>query len=206
MKIQPSELESKGFVLQDTLNQLEIVPFVQIYLKKRTVFTVLYYFFNILALAATGLFFGINHATKAVSFSAGFSYFSYGIFIAFLLIPIHEYIHVLAYRAQGAEKTSYDVNWKKFYFMALADQFVASRKEFQIVALAPFVVISLALLVLLFLVNASWQFTVLGTFLTHTACCSGDFGLLSYFSFHNNQEVVTYDDSTTKTTYFFTKP
>ncbi len=205
MKIQVSELEKNGFVLLDTLNHMKIVPFVQTYLKKRTVFTVLYYAFNILSLAAIGLLFGINHATDTVSFGTGFTYFSYGIFIAFLLIPIHEYIHVLAYRSQGAAQTSYDVNWKKFYFMAVADRFVADRKEFQIVALAPFVIISTVLLVLFFVVSPICQFMLLGIFFTHTACCSGDFGLLSYFSFHNNKAVVTYDDAANKVTYFLSK-
>jgi len=58
--------------------------------------------------------------------------------IAFALIPSHEYIHVLAYKSKGAKNTSCDANLKKFYFMAIAYRFVANKKEFQIVALAPF--------------------------------------------------------------------
>ncbi|MBI1225963.1 MAG: DUF3267 domain-containing protein [Bacteroidetes bacterium] len=205
MKIQPSELEKNGYVLLDTLNHMEIVPFVQAYLKKRTNFTLLYYAFNLLAVTLIGLVFGLIAGRNAIKFGDAFGHFSYGILIAFLLIPIHEYIHVLAYRSQGADQTSYDVNWKKFYFMAIADHFVANRREFQVVALAPFAVISMALLILFFLVNPLWQITIIGIFFTHTACCSGDFGLLSYFSFHKNEEVVTYDDAVEKRTYFFKK-
>jgi hypothetical protein len=205
MKIQASELEKNGYVLMDTLNHMEIVPFVQLYLKKRTLFTVLYYAFNIIALALIGLFFGFMAGRNSIGLGDAFGYFSYGILFAFLLIPIHEYIHVLAYRSQGAVRTSYDVNWKKFYFMAVADQFVADRREFQIVALAPFAVISTALFLLFFLVNPLWQFTIIGVFFTHTACCSGDFGLLSYFSFHKKEGVVTYDNAAEKRTYFYIK-
>jgi hypothetical protein len=117
--------------------------------------------------------------------------FSCGVYIASLLIPIHEYIHVVAYRSQGAANTSYNVNWKKLYFMAVADQFVAGRQEFQIVALAPFAIISTVLFIAFLLVSPVWQFAVLGTFFTHTACCGGDFSLLSYFQYHSDREVVT---------------
>ena len=101
-------------------------------------------------MAAVGFMFGLCVGNNSCSLSQSFTHFSYGIVIAFVLIPIHEYIHVQAYKWQGAKQTAYDVNWKKFYFMATADQFVASRKEFQIVALAPFVVITALLLFLLF--------------------------------------------------------
>jgi hypothetical protein len=130
-------------------------------------------------------------------------HFSYGLAIAFLLIPLHEYIHVLAYKSQGATNTSYDVNIKKFYFMALADKFVANKKEFEIVALAPFVIITVILTILFFIVNPNWTLTIIGVLLTHTAMCSGDFGLLSYFEFNKDKQVVTYDDIENKISYFY---
>lgn len=74
-------------------------------------------------------------------------------------------------------------NLKKFYFMALADKFVANKKEFEIVALSPFIFITIILSVLLFLVNSTWTLAIVAILLTHTAMCSGDFGLLSYFEF-----------------------
>ena len=89
--------------------------------------------------------------------------------------------------------------------MALADQFVANKKEFEVVALAPFAVISLTLLVLLFVASPSWTITIIGTLLAHTAMCSGDFGLLSYFEFHKDKQPVTYDDVESKTSYFYGK-
>jgi hypothetical protein len=205
MNIPPSELEKQGYTLQDRLEHQDLAPFVQTWLKKRTFYSILYIAFNVLALAMLGMAFGFNAGTGAFRLGDGFTYFSFGVTIAFLLIPIHEYIHVLAYRSQGAANTSYDVNWKKFYFMAVADQFVASRREFRIVALAPFVVISTVLFMAFFLVNPIWQFTVLGAFFAHTAFCGGDFSLLSYFQFHKDREVVTYDDAANKVSYFLAK-
>ncbi|MBL7774934.1 MAG: DUF3267 domain-containing protein [Saprospiraceae bacterium] len=205
MKIQPSELEKHGYTLQDRLEHHELVSFVQTWLKKRTVYALLYIGFNVLALLLLSGAVGYHAAKSDLSFGDGFGYFSYGVLIAFLLVPVHEYIHVLAYRSQGAANTSYDVNWKKLYFMAVADQFVANRREFQMVALAPFAVISTALFIVFLLVNPLWQLAVLGTFFTHTACCGGDFSLLSYFHFHKDREVVTYDDAAGKVSYFFVK-
>ncbi|MEN9295933.1 MAG: hypothetical protein RJA42_199, partial [Bacteroidota bacterium] len=93
------------------------------------------------------------------------------------------YIHALAYQSQGAKQTSYDANLRKFYFMAMADQFVASRKEFQVVALAPFLAITLMLTILLFIVPGVWMVTVAGSLINITYLFSCDFVLLFYFYF-----------------------
>ena len=88
-------------------------------------------------------------------------------------------------------------------FMALADKFVASKREFEIVALAPFLVISTALLLILPFANNNGQITIFAILLAHTAMCSGDFGLLSFFEYHKEKEPVTYDDVANKVSYFY---
>jgi uncharacterized BrkB/YihY/UPF0761 family membrane protein len=87
--------------------------------------------------------------------------------------------------------------------MALADKFVANKKEFEVVALAPFLTITTILTVLFFITNSNWTLAIIGTLLAHTAMCSGDFGLLSYFEFYKNRKVVTYDDVENKISYFY---
>ncbi len=205
MKLKPEELTAQGYVLMDSLGHMELIPFVRLYLKKKTPGGLIYMLANILIGAGAGFWFFYCYGAKTISLSSSFTHFSYGLAIAFALIPLHEYIHVLAYRWQGAIHTSYDVNWKKFYFMALADKFVANKREFCIVAMAPFVVISSVLLILLFFVSLPFTFTVLGTLLTHTAFTAGDFGMLSYFYFHKEKEVVTYDDHGNGISYFYGK-
>lgn len=203
MKLKPEELKAQGYTLLDSLEHMDLVPFVRLYLKKKTVISLIYVIANVVIGASSGFWFYYTYHAEMISFGTSSTYFSYGLAIAFALIPLHEYIHVLAYKSQGALQTSYDVNWKKFYFMALADKFVATKREFSIVALAPFVVISSALLVLLFVVSLPFSFTVLGVLLTHTAFSSGDFGILSYFYFHSKKEVVTYDDQESGISYFY---
>ncbi len=205
MQITPDELTASGYVLLDRLGHKELIPFVRTYLKKRTRYSFLYTIWNVLSLALIALFVWMEYYFSDFHIGRMFTYFSYGIGIAFLLVPVHEYIHVLAYKTQGAATTSYDVNLKKFYFMALADKFVASRREFIIVALAPIIGISLILVLLLPFVDYPWVYTILGVLMTHTAFSSGDFGLLSYFDFHHEKEVVTYDDKASGISYFYGK-
>jgi hypothetical protein len=203
MKIRPDELTEKGYVLLDKLEHKELVPFIRTYMKKRTKYSVLYYVSNFIVFGLVGYFFVQGYNLPTYSFGERFTHFSYGLAIAFALLPLHEYIHVLAYKSQGATNTSYDANLKKFYFMALADKFVANKKEFEVVALAPFIAITTTLIILLFVATTNWTLTISSVLLAHTAMCSGDFGLLSFFEFHKDKEPVTYDDIENKISYFY---
>ena len=206
MQIKPAELEALGYVLTDKLSHTDLVPFIRLYMGKPTRFARLYFAANMAAAGYAGFLFYHFYGTPGFTLLSGLDYFCIGLALAFALVPLHEFIHVLAYKLQGAEKTSYAANFKKFYFAALADGFVADRREFIVVAAAPFVFITTSLIAASFFVNTNWQFALAGILFTHTACCSGDFGLLSYFDFNNDVAVVTFDDVPNKITYFYTKP
>lgn len=203
MIIKPEELSKNGYVLIDKLEHNELVPFIRIYIKKWNKFSIFYYLSNFILLGIVGFLFVYEYNLPDFSLGDSFNRFSNGLALAFALLPLHEYIHVLAYRSQGAIKTSFAANLKKFYFMALADKFVANKKEFLIVALAPFIFITSTLLFSLFFVSSNWYLTIFSILLTHTAMCSGDFGLLSYFEFNKNKQIVTYDDVDNKISYFY---
>lgn len=205
MNIHPNELTGQDYELLDQLNHQELIPFVQTYLKKSTLVRNVYYALNLILFGLVGILLTIGLEDPNESFWDRFSELSIGMLLAFTLIPLHEYIHVLAYRSQGAKNTSYDMNLKKFYFMALAHEFVANKKEFFVVALAPVVVISILLIGLLILLGSNWSLPIIGTLLAHTAMSSGDFGLLNYFLVHSDKEVVTYDDVTQGISYFYGK-
>lgn len=206
MKIKPDDLTENGYILLDKLEHKELVPFISTYMKKRTQYSIFYYLINFLVFGMVGFLLVEGHSSPNFSLADRLTHLSYGLAIAFALLPLHEYIHVLAYKSQGATNTSYDANLKKFYFMALADKFVANKKEFEIVALSPFIVITTALTIILFMVSTKWILTVASVILAHTAMCSGDFGLLSYFEFNKNKQVVTYDDIENRISYFYGKP
>lgn len=203
MKITPGELAANGFVLLDQFNHQEALAFVREYSKRNNRYTLAYKACNLFIIALLGYWFWYNHRYNLVSFNQGISSMCLGFAFLVPLIPIHEWIHGVAYKAVGAVTTSYHMNLRKFYFFALADQFVAGWREFRLVALAPFVIISVLLIALMLLSTNEWTFAFLGALLMHTACCTGDFALLSYFLEHADQEVVTYDDKKTGTSYFY---
>lgn len=203
MKIKPEALTSQGYILYEKLGHMDLVPFIRTYLKKNTKYKLLYYLCNIGNLALVIYYFVHNIQIHQLRFITCLNHFSYGIGLALALVPLHEYLHVIAYKSQGAVHTSYDVNIRKFYFMALADKFVANKKEFEIVALTPFITITVLLLITLLLISVKWQLTVVGTLLAHTAMCSGDFGMLSYFEWNKTKQMVTYDDVNEKISYFY---
>ncbi len=203
MKILPDQLEAQGYRLHDTLPHGEIMEFMQVYLKKSNTPVWIYNGLNALLWVVLIGWFAYLSVADTYTWSQALAHMGYGVIGAFLLIPFHEWVHAVAYRLQGATHTSYDANWRKFYFMAMADQFVANRKEFSIVALAPFVTISALSLVALPFVPMLWSFSLWSLIALHTLFCGGDFGLLSYFETFKNAELVTYDDKQKKETYFY---
>lgn len=206
MKADPEWLASHGFEIDAELTHQDLLPFIKKYLFRKNPITLFYLFFNVagaLSLVIAGVFFGLS---GKCTFGEIVTYVSYGCGIPFLLIPIHEGLHGLAYKYCGAEKVSYDVNWKQLYFMAIADKFVANRKAFYIVGLTPFIVISLKLVAIsIIFPYPSVIITMISTIFIHGSMCAGDFGLLSYFVSHAGKEVVTYDDREAGKSYFFIK-
>lgn len=187
MKIHPDKLFLPDFVMLQKIEHNALIPFIQTYLRKKTYSSLFYILANLIIFLSSVVTIFFYVRSGDISIPDSLSHFAYGIALSFLLIPLHEYIHVLAYKMLGAKYTSYDVNLKKFYFLAIADRFVANRSEFTIVALAPFVIITLGTSIMICLTPLLWKLIFFGELFTHTACCSGDFGFLSYFEYHKKK-------------------
>ncbi len=123
-------------------------------------------------------------------------------------VVVHEGLHGLAYKLIGAPRVSYGVNWKWLYFYAVADRFVVSGSRFFFVALAPFVVITLFVAIML-AVNTSIEtkWFLFGILLFHTAACSGDFAILDFcVRYSSRGTILTFDDVSEGKSYFFLQP
>ncbi len=203
MKIQPESLLENSYTLLDTLDHQDIMPFLQQYIKKKTISAIFYYTFCGISLGVIGAYAALLYFSSGFKGEDVFFHVSLGCLLPFLLIPLHEYLHAIAYKWVGASNTSYDVNWKKFYFMAVADKFVANRQEFLVVAWLPFTVISLLSFLLCWVTPPLWGLTMTTTIGIHAAFCSGDFALISYFEYHKDKELITFDDVTNKVSYFY---
>ncbi len=130
----------------DRLDHQELVAFIQRYIKKWNAYTGFYFLANALLNLLTAYLIFRGYGSPTYLFGDRFTHFSYGIPLAFALLPLQKYNHVLAYRSRGATTTSFSANLRKRYFMALTDKFVANERKFTVVALSPFVLISALLL------------------------------------------------------------
>jgi hypothetical protein len=205
MNLKPEELETNGYILLDEMNHSEIKPFVKKFIAKGGWFSSIYYF-SVFGSLALLLFFCVKlHHSENYPINKILVRVSLGVLLTFALVPFHELIHGLAYKMAGAKNTSYGINLRKFYFLAIADKFVTGKREFKIIALAPFLIISLTLLMVSFATSDPWKVILLTALLIHSIACSGDFALLSYFEFNKKKEVLTYDDKENNTSFFYGK-
>jgi hypothetical protein len=203
----PAEkLQSEGFTLEAHLRHDELVSFILPWLSLKHRVIRIFFAFNILFLLLLVAVIISFMLKPNGAIGAAFSHFAFGCALTILLIPIHEYIHGIAYRLCGADKVSYKANWKKMYFMAMADGFITGKKQFLMVGLAPFILISLILLFLATQFGLLIDIMLLSTLFIHAGMCAGDFALISFFDAAREREVVTYDDVVNQETFFYSRP
>jgi len=120
------------------------------------------------------------------------------------LIIIHELFHAAAYLLIGARKISFGVILKKFVFYALADRQVIAPRAFHIVALAPFVVVKLVCLVVVFSTgDIQLRYFFLTTMCLHSLFCAGDMAMLAFYNLHRDKEIYNFDNRSEGKTYFY---
>jgi Putative zincin peptidase len=205
MKILVEQLRQEGYAPLDTLNHKDMVSFIKPYLHKKNIYVLFYNISMTIPLGIIGLLIGYNLGGRNSFDWEMIYYFSIGFTLNIFLIPIHEFLHGLAYQYVGAKRISYNTDLKRFIFYALADHFVVNSKEFKVVALTPFVIVSSVSVLFYFLVPVYWSYTILGLICAHSACCAGDFALLSYLHENRGKEIVTYDDVRNNILYFYAR-
>jgi hypothetical protein len=178
----------------------EIPAFVnEHYWLRRSRITYTHYLISLLTVAA----FVFLLLSRGVAWSAGLAALGFGGLLFLILLPVHEAIHGLAYRALGASDIRYGFYLREGFAYAVANAFVVDRRQFILVIIAPFVVISLFLISLALVVPA-WAAVLLSALMWHTAGTSGDCALLNYLWLHRDEEVYTYDDAQSRMSYFYT--
>ncbi len=194
------------FQLLDKLHYDDIVDFATEYVRKRTrsmfFYLVLIIVFFILQWSA--FLYGIF--AKDMNTISLLKQFLYGLIISLtIVIPFHELIHALGYFLLGARKIRFGAVLKHFAFYAVADDFVANRNAFIFLALSPFVIVSLLNIAGFVFVQGYASYTYISVLFFHATMCAGDFALLSYFEFHRDKELYTFDDVGKKISYFYYK-
>lgn len=145
MRYSPTEIKSNpGFVLLDVLNYDSILYFSRKYIRKNTRSMIFFYIFLIgtFILLVGAMIYGMITHNRA--FLGILKQYFYGLIISFsIIIPIHEIVHGMVYVLLGAKKILFGAEIKQFAFYAVADEFVTGRTGFYLLAISPFIVISL---------------------------------------------------------------
>lgn len=198
---------SDRYIQLAELAYTEMIPFVQHEFAQRSNIIRGYIWLNIFILLMMVLVGARQVWNGEINFWSVIAYTFLGFAITLtLLVPVHEAIHGLAYKLLGAPKVAFGGNLKKFYFYAAADRFVVGAQGFRFVALTPFMVITIATIIGLYLTPVNVQWLLWGILLMHTGACAGDFGMLGFYKrHHENGEIFTFDDVSNKRAYFFQK-
>lgn len=131
-----------------------------------------------------------------------FIYAGLGVVLTFVLVPLHEYIHLLTYKYFGAKKVTITTHFRKWYVLTHADQFVVGKREMKWIALMPFMILSICGLAILWFVNDLFQLSISALLMFHTSLCHADFLVLDYFS-RSEDKIVMYDDVKEGVTYIY---
>jgi hypothetical protein len=148
-------------------------------------------------------FFTVKHFGNTMGNKIHMLYALVALFL--IVLPIHEFIHGLTFKALGAPKVGYGISWKGGMIYAYAQEFPISMQELKKVAIMPFLVITSVLAILLFVLPAFKSGVVLIQ-IFHTLACIGDFLLVKYAIKAAHKNHYTYDDILhERKTYFYNK-
>ncbi len=195
--------QENGYRMLLELDFSEMIPFVLSNIRLRGFFSFFYISFNVCF-----LFFIVLYTLWSVrngSMNAGNIFWQIlaGVLVGSIgVIPPHELLHGLAYRVLGARKIKFGADLQQFIFYVTADRFPISKRELAFLAMAPFVIINLVLIIL----TAVWfsQITLFSAslLLCHNLMCIGDFAMTSY-AYSKKGKLYTYDDTEKKKSFFF---
>jgi hypothetical protein len=122
-----------------------------------------------------------------------------------LCIPLHEILHVIPYYLSGARNIRAGMDLKQYLFYVTAHRHVASPLQFRIVALIPFLVITIITLILVLYMPGLWKWSLSLFLFVHTTMCAGDFAMLNFYSINSDKKIYTWDDAYKKEAYFYEK-
>ncbi len=207
MRYTPTDIKSNPkFEILDVLNYDSVLDFTRTYTRKNTRSMIFFYIFLISSFIFLigSLIYGMIIHDRA--FLGILKQYFYGLIISFsIIIPVHEIVHGIVYILLGAKKILFGAELKQFAFYAVADNFVTGRTGFYILAISPFVVISLLNFAGFIFVHGVASYTYISMLFFHTTMCIGDFALMSYYDVHKNKEIYTFDDVKSRISYFYYK-
>jgi hypothetical protein len=180
----------------------EIVPFILDYLRRRTGVTL---FFWSLILIQVGLAITIRlHISGFYELKRILLHSLLGLIIfPLLIIPVHELLHIIPYFLSGARKIRIGMDLNQYIFYVTAHRYVVTPNQFRIISICPFLIITIATIILIFFLPGIWKWSLSVFLLVHTTMCAGDFALINYYHINRSRKVYSWDDADSKETYFY---
>lgn len=205
MRYSPGDIKSNPrFVLLDELKYDEIVEFTGKYIRKNNPSMIFFFVFMAVTFLLTlaSLIYGmVDHHRE---FGSIMKQYLYGLILSFsVMIPIHEIIHGVIYVLLGARKVRFGAEFKQFAFYAVADEFVTGKTGFYLLAMGPFLAVSVLCLLGFILVPGLASYTYISILFFHTTMCIGDFALMSYYDTHKDKKIYTFDDVKNRVSFFY---
>lgn len=203
MALQVEDLEDQSKYRQILeLSYSDLIPFILDYLRRKTGVTIFFWSVCIIFLL-TALRIRIN-ITGYFTFLNIFTHTAIGIILLPLVcIPVHELLHILPYYFSGARKIRVGMDLKQYLFYVTAHRHVATPHQFRIIAMIPFILITLVLAFLILTMPGLWKWSLSLFLFVHTTMCAGDFALLNFYYIKKNKKIFTWDDAEKKIAYFY---
>lgn len=203
MAIQVEQLEDPAnFRLFLSISYKNLLGFVFEYLNKKSILIILLWSLCLIFLGLSVLI--ILSTSGSYSTAAIIAHSAIGLIIFPLLcVPVHEILHVIPYFVSGARNIRFGMDLKQYMFYVTAHRYVAGPLQFKLVALTPFIIISLSLLVLIVILPGLWKISLSVFLFVHATMCAGDFALLNLYFLNRDKELYTWDDADKKEAYFY---
>ncbi|HVN57069.1 MAG TPA: DUF3267 domain-containing protein [Bacteroidales bacterium] len=185
-----------------TLQYSEIAGFVIDYLKRKSTITL---FFWTVCIVELGLALTLRiNVAHSFEYRRIFLHSVLGMIVfPVLVIPVHEGLHVIPYFLSGARRIKAGMDLKQFIFYVTAHRHVVTRKKFILVALVPFLMITLAASFLILYLPGLWKWSLSFFLFVHTTMCAGDFAMLNYYFLNRQRKIFTWDDAERMEAYFY---
>jgi len=126
-------------------------------------------------------------------------------FIVFpiLIIPVHEFMHVIPFWLTGAKKIRAGADLKQYIFYVTAHKHVMNSGQFRLVALVPFISVTITLIILVLFLPGVWKWSLSALLFVHTTMCAGDFAMMNFYYLNRQRKIFTWDDADEKMAYFY---
>lgn len=187
-----------------SISYSDLIGFIFTYLKKFSSFILLFWIICLLFLNLAVLI-RICSASQFPFTNVILHSFLGFIVLPIICIPIHEGLHIIPYYLSGARNIRIGMDLKQFLFYVTAHRHVASPVQFIMVAMVPFVSISILVIIMIILLPGLWKWSLSVFLFAHATMCAGDFALLNFYFINRDKKIYTWDDADEKMAYFYEK-